>query len=219
MLKISFAKELCEFLGTATLCFLVIGIPRFAASPITPFEGSLFAGAIVMLIIYAIGTISGAHINPAVSFGFLLSQRFSSSQFFRFVAAQVLGGIAALILLTLAIGKSVDWVAVVPRINTPVTFFVEAFLAGLLIFVIFSVATNDCRVCPDARPIAGVVIGVLIAALSFFGGTLGVGILNPAVLLVLTVLSGSWTNLLLYLIAAVIGTSVSVFLYRTIHAQ
>lgn len=214
MLKGSYFKELCEFLGVATLCFLVIGISTFANQR-SQAEASIFAGSVVMLIIYGIGNISGAHINPAVSLGFLASKRFNQGQFFRYIAAQFLGSILALGGLLLAFGKDYNWAAVAPRINSPFAFIVETLLTGLLVFTIFSVATGDCRICPEARPIAGIVIGITIASLSYFGGSsLGVGVLNPAVPLVFAITAGTWLELLKFTFATSIGAVFASFLYR-----
>jgi aquaporin NIP len=212
MLKGTYIKEFCEFLGVALLCFLVIGVSVFANR--SQAEGSIFAGSVVMLIIYGIGNISGAHINPAVSLGFFASRRFNQGQFFRYIAAQFLGSILALGALLVAFGRDYNWAAAAPHINTPFAFIVEILMTGLLVFTIFSVATGDCRICPEARPIAGVVIGTAIASLSYFGGSLGVGVLNPAVPFVFAIVAGTWLELLKFLVAASIGAVLAAFLYQ-----
>lgn len=218
MLKGTYIKELCEFLGVATLCFLVIGISALTKQR-SPAEASIFAGSVVMLIIYGIGNISGAHINPAVSLGFLTSKRFNQGQFFRYIAAQFLGSILALIGLLLAFGRDYNWVAVAPAINSPFAFIVEALMTGMLVFTIFSIATGDCRICPEARPIAGVVIGTAIAALSYFGGSLGVGVLNPVVPLIFAIIAGTWLELLKFLLAMSIGAVLAAFLYQITRSE
>jgi glycerol uptake facilitator-like aquaporin len=217
-MKVPFIKELCELIGVATLCFLVIGIPGLRGD-IPPLEASLFAGAVVMLIIYGVGEISGAHINPAVSFGFLVWGKFSTQQFFRYLAAQILGGILALILLIIALGRDFDWNAAAPRLASPIAFGVEAFLTGFLIFIILSVATGDCRICPDTRPLAGMIVGGAIATLSYFGGSLGVGVLNPVVLLVFAILAGSWLELIMFTGAAIVGAIVAALFYKLTRSQ
>jgi glycerol uptake facilitator-like aquaporin len=219
MIKGPYIKEFCEFLGVTVLCFLTIGLPLFTNGKISPAEGSIFAGCVVMLLIYGIGTISGAHVNPTVSLAFLVSQRFSQAQFLRYITAQFLGSIFALILLIAAVGRNVDWAAAAPKMLSPVAFAIEACLSGFLIFTIFNVATADCRICPDARPLAGVIIGSAVAALSFFGSGLGVGVLNPAVMLVFALVANCWLAFALYLAATSLGALAAVLLYQLTHPK
>jgi glycerol uptake facilitator-like aquaporin len=216
VIKNNFNKEFCEFLGTAVLCFLVIGNSAIGPSK-TPFEGSLFAGSVVMLIIYAVGTISGAHINPAVSLGFFFSKKFAGSQLIKYAIAQILGSLLALLLLIIlfsTLGKTFDWSAAAPRMASPIGIVLEAFLTSLLIFIILSVATGDCRLCPDARPLVGIIIGTAIAMLSYFAGSQGVGVLNPVVPLIFAIMAGTWSELIKYLFAMSLGALIAVFWYQ-----
>ena len=218
MLKSNLRQELCELIGVACLCFLAIGIGALGTD-MNPIKSSIFAGSVVMLIIYGVGTISGAHINPAVTFGFFVSKRFPQGQFFRYVTAQILGSILALIALLLVIDKDFDWLAAAPKISSPIAFIVEACLTGSLVFIIFSVATGDCRICPDTRPIAGFVVGGAIATLAYFGSSLGVGVLNPVVPFIFAILAGTWLDLLKYILAMVIGSFIAVLLYQITRSE
>ncbi|AFY69303.1 major intrinsic protein [Thalassoporum mexicanum PCC 7367] len=213
MFKGNLIKEFCELIGTAVLVFMAIGINAFSGGGVAPAEASVATGAVLMLIIYGVGTISGAHVNPAVTLGFLTSGRFPQGQFFRYVAAQVLGAIVAMILLFITV-PGFDWVAAAPVMGSPVSFGLEVFTTGFLVFTIFSVATGDCRICPDARPLAGVIIGAAIAMLSFFAGSAQAGILNPVVPFIFAIAAGTWLELVKYLAAMAIGAVLATFVYQ-----
>jgi aquaporin NIP len=212
MFKGNLVKEFCEFIGTAVLVFMAIGVGAFNSNA-SAAEASITAGAVLMLIIYGVGTISGAHVNPAVTLGFLASRRFPQGQFFRYVAAQVLGAVLAMLLLFMA-APGFNWATAAPTMSSPATFVLEIFTTGFLVFTIFSVATNDCRICPDARPIAGIVIGAAIAMLSFFAGPMKAGILNPIVPFIFAIAAGTWLEFIKYLVAMAIGAVAAMFVYQ-----
>lgn len=215
MLKPPFIPEICEFLGVIVLAFIVLSVGLLGELSVA--GNSILAGAIVMMVIYGVGTISGAHINPVVSFGFWWGGQFAGVKLGRYLVVQCLGSIVAMILISLATRGVITWSEVSPPQPTPIALLIEGMVMALLMFVIFSVATTDCRLCPDARPLAGVIVGVTIAVLVLFGGTFGAGILNPAVLMVPTILSGQWLSLVLFTIVQAIGAIAGVNLFRLTH--
>src|ERR1700722_1212722 len=95
-------KYFSEFLGTFGLVFAGTGaiiINDISGGSITHLGIGLVFGLIIMTMIYALGEISGAHFNPAVSFGFWLARRLPAKELLPFVVSQVLGGITASIIL------------------------------------------------------------------------------------------------------------------------
>src|SRR5476651_2080827 len=95
-------RYIAEFIGTFALVFAGTGaiiINDISGGVITHLGVSLVFGLIIMTMIYALGEISGAHFNPAVSFGFWLAKRLSLKELFPFVISQVLGAITASIFL------------------------------------------------------------------------------------------------------------------------
>ena len=91
-------KYLAEFIGTFVLTFMACGAASFTAG----YQGllgvvgiALIFGMVVTAMAYSIGNVSGCHINPAVSLGFFVSGRMGVIDFIGYVAAQLLGGIAA----------------------------------------------------------------------------------------------------------------------------
>lgn len=108
-------KMLAEFIGTMTLVFFGCGAAVIAGMGTGPTAidilGIAFAfGLSIVAMAYGIGMISGCHINPAVSFGVLLSGRMSVADFIRYVVAQILGALAgAAILAVILSDKAAGW--------------------------------------------------------------------------------------------------------------
>ena len=92
-------KGIAEFIGTFTLVFFGCGAAVIAGMGTGPTSidvlGIAFAfGLAIVAMAYGIGSISGCHVNPAVSFGVLVAGRMQKDEFIRYVIAQVLGAIA-----------------------------------------------------------------------------------------------------------------------------
>lgn len=100
-------KAVAEFLGTFMLVFFGVGSAVLMGSQIG-FQGIALAfGLSIVAAAYGLGAISGAHLNPAVSLGFLASGRMSTGDFVTYVIAQVLGAVAgALVILLIAQGSA-----------------------------------------------------------------------------------------------------------------
>jgi aquaporin Z len=88
-------KYLAEFIGTFVLVFGGCGAAVFAGEKIGFYGVALAFGLTLLTMAYAIGPVSGCHINPAVTFGMLLSKRIGGRDAGAYVVAQVLGAIAA----------------------------------------------------------------------------------------------------------------------------
>src|SRR5690349_16903592 len=109
-------KAIAEFIGTFTLVLFgcgaaVVAGPAIAAGNTVGVLGIAFSfGLAIVAMAYAIGPISGCHVNPAVSLGALVAGRMSVGDFITYVIAQVLGAIAgALILFLIMKGKASGW--------------------------------------------------------------------------------------------------------------
>src|ERR1700689_5048703 len=98
------SKYLSEYVGTFALVFAGTGaiiINDVSGGAITHLGVGLVFGLIIMTMIYALGEISGAHFNPAVSFGFWLAKRLPSGELLPFVISQILGAVTASVFLKL----------------------------------------------------------------------------------------------------------------------
>ena len=193
-------KYLAEFLGTFILTFTACGAASFTGG----YPGylgvvgiALIFGLVVTAMCYSIGNISGCHINPAVSLAMLISGRINIIDFMGYVVAQMLGGVAAgFAMLGISFSLSSDTIdqyktygydlvglgtngygsqSAFLKINTWGAFLVELILTFIFVITVLGVTAKK-----EYKNIAGVVIGMSLAAVHLFGITLtGTGV-NPA---------------------------------------
>ena len=172
-------------------------------------------GLVIMVGIYAVGHISGAHFNPAVTFAFALTRHFLWRRAFAYWGAQVLGALAAAALLRGSLGNVADTGATLPSGSQGQSFLWELVLSAFLMFVILAVAT-DTRAVGEAAAIA---IGGTIALDAMFGGPISGASMNPARSLGPALVSGNLHALWLYIVAPVIGTSVGGLAYQFVRGE
>lgn len=163
-------KLLAEFIGTFTLTFIVI-LSSVQGSPLTP----VFAGLTLGVFVYTIGSISGSHINPAVTIGLLSLKKIKTDEAVQFIIFQTLGAVSALI-LALLFGFNFP---AITSVNEPFIFLTEMLGAALFTFGIAGVVIGGIN-----NNLSGVIIGTSL----FLGITIalllgGMGFLNPAVAL------------------------------------
>jgi len=133
-------------------------------------------GLVIMAMIYAVGHISGAHFNSAVTFAFSLTRHFPWRRALGYWAAQLAGAILAALLLRASLGDLADVGATLPSGSDGQAFLWEAVLTFFLMFVIMSVAT-DTRAVGEAAAIA---IGGTVGLDALFGGPITGASMNPA---------------------------------------
>jgi MIP family channel proteins len=158
-----------EAIGTFMLVFIGPGAAAVEASSrgsVGPVGVALAFGFAILAGVYALGHISGAHFNPAVTAAFWLGRKFPSAEVFPYVAAQMLGAVSAALLLRALLGASANAAATVPRIGLAPAFAVEVVLTFFLMLVIMAVAT-DARV---AGTVAGLAVGLTVAFDALMGG-------------------------------------------------
>ena len=165
-----------EVLGTFAIVFFGCGA---VATGGTTLGVALVFGLVVAALVYALGHISAAHFNPAVTFGFALGGRFPWRLVPAYVAAQALGAVLASgahALLLPARAAATLYGASVPHIDPLRCVGVEALLTFFLMLVIASVATD--RRTDGAVP--GLAIGAMVAVDAAMGGPLTGASMNPA---------------------------------------
>lgn len=167
-------------------------------------------GLAVMAAIYAVGHLSGAHINPAVTVAFALTRHFPWSLVPAYVAAQLLGACAASAVLLALFGDVADLGATVPSGSAPQAALLELVLTALLMFVVSAVAT-DARAVGQAAAIA---IGGYVALAATFAGPVAGASMNPARSFGPTLLSGTWADWWVYWTGPVAGAALGALLYR-----
>jgi aquaporin NIP len=179
---------------------------------------ALVFGLVIMVMVYATGHLSGAHINPAVTVAFTLTRHFPARDAIAYVAAQLAGATAAALLL-LAIWPDApgDLGATVPHAGVRVgsALLYEVVATAILMFVIVAVAT-DTRAVGAAAAIA---IGGTIGLDALFGGPITGASMNPARSFGPALASGQWRDFWLYVAGPLVGASLGAIAYQLVRGE
>ncbi|MCX5775010.1 MAG: aquaporin, partial [Firmicutes bacterium] len=186
----SFKKYLAEFIGTFVLVFFSCGTAVFVSYFSVDAAASyliiaLAFGLSVVAMAYAIGHISGCHINPAVSLAMLILKKLSGKDFLGYVVAQVLGGIAGSAILLLitrltnigATGLGANGFGIYSAVDLTLVgaLIVEVFFTFVFVLTVIGVTSSE-----KTAPIAGLVIGLVLTFVHFIGIPLTGASVNPA---------------------------------------
>jgi MIP family channel proteins len=169
-------------------------------------------GLVIMAMIYAVGHVSGAHFNPAVTVGFALFKHFPPIQVPLYWAAQLGGALVAAALLRGSLGNIAQLGATTPSGSSGQAFLWEAILSFFLMFVIMAVAT-DTRAVGEAAAIA---IGGTVGLDAMFGGPITGASMNPARSLGPGIISGDLHGIWIYLLAPILGAALAALTYTFI---
>ena len=170
-------------------------------------------GLIIMVMIYATGHLSGAHINPAVTIAFTLTRHFPIRDAVAYVGAQLAGATAgALLLLAAWSDAPAKLGATVPSVAAGTALVYEIVLTALLMFVIVAVAT-DTRAVGAAAAIA---IGGTVALDALFGGPLTGASMNPARSFGPALAAGEWRDFWVYVLGPVLGAALGAGAYQLV---
>jgi MIP family channel proteins len=174
---------------------------------------ALVFGLVIMVMVYATGHLSGAHVNPAVTIAFTLTRHFPGREAAAYVAAQCLGAIAAaLVLLAVWPSQPSDLGATVPSVAVGSALLYEAILTAFLMFVIMAVATDTRAVGAGAA----IAIGGTIGLDALFGGPVTGASMNPARSLGPALVSGTWTDFWIYVAGPVLGAAIGALAYQLV---
>ena len=177
---------------------------------------SLVFGLIIMVMVYATGHLSGAHINPAVTIAFTLSRHFPPRDAAAYVGAQVAGATAgALVLLAVWPDQPGDLGTTVPTVGVGSAFVYEVVLTAFLMFVIMAVAT-DTRAVGAAAAIA---IGATVGLDALFGGPVTGASMNPARSFGPALAAGQWQDFWIYIAAPVGGAGIGALAYQLVRGS
>lgn len=196
-----------EALGTFILVFA--GCGAIAVGTLPPTGVAAAFGLAIMVAIYALGHVSGAHFNPAVTAAFAAGRHFPIERVLPYWSAQGCGAIAAAGLLRLSLGSGPLGVTRPARSDLQ-AFTWETVLTFILMLVIVAVAT-DTRAIGQAAAIA---IGGAVALGSLVGGPISGASMNPARSIGPAIIAGDLSSLWVYLTAPFVGAVLAVLLYR-----
>ena len=172
-------------------------------------------GLVIMAMIYAVGHVSGAHFNPAVTFAFALTRHFPWPRAAAYWGAQVAGAIGAAVLIRVSLGDDAQLGATLPSGSQAQSFVWELVLTFFLMFVIMAVAT-DTRAVGEAAAIA---IGGTVGLDAMFGGPISGASMNPARSLGPALVGGDLHALWLYILAPLVGASVGAVAYQFVRGE
>jgi aquaporin Z len=204
-----------EGLGTFALVFAGTGaivINDVTGGTVSHVGIALTFGLIVLAMVYALGDVSGAHLNPAVTLGFFAARRFAGRRVASYVASQCAGAILASLALRLMFPTSATLGATVPAGGAFQSFALELILTFLLMFVILGVSTGS----KEKGVLAGVAVGSVIALEALFAGPISGASMNPARSLAPALMSLRLESLWVYLTAPVLGACAGVLACRCV---
>jgi aquaporin Z len=207
-----------ELFGTFCLVFAGTGaiVSNEVTGVVTHVGVALTFGLVVLVLVYALGEVSGAHLNPAVTLGFCLAGRFPARRAWPYVAAQCGGALLASGLLRLLfLDRATPLGATRPAGPDAQSFVLEAFLTLFLMIVILSVSTG----AKEKGLMAGVAVGSVIALEALFAGPICGASMNPARSLAPALVTLRLDSLWIYLIAPPLGAALAVPLCLCLHPE
>ena len=210
--------EIAEAIGVFALVFA--GVGAIMANATTGALGhvgvALTFAFTILVMIYALGHVSGAHFNPAITIAFAATGHFPWRRVPTYVLAQVAGATLAALALLFLLGDGVRAGVTAPGagIGTLTAFAFEVIASFFLALVIIGVAT-DRRAAPGA---AGLAIGLTVGLDALFAGPLTGASMNPARSIGPALASGVWSDLWIYLLAPIVGAVLAMGTYEFLRA-
>lgn len=211
-------KYIAELLGTYALVFCGTGaivIDQQSNGAVTHIGIAITFGLIVMAMIYALGNISGAHLNPAVSIAFVIAGRFSIKQLLPYTMSQIGGAILASLTLMYLFPDNVLLGATLPKGEPMQSFVLEFILSFFLMLVIINVATGS----KEQGMFAGLAIGSTVLLEAMFAGPISGASMNPARSLAPAIVSGHLEHLWIYLTATVAGAILAIPVWKYLNSN
>jgi aquaporin NIP len=206
-----------EAVGTFTLIFA--GCGAIVIDSLTAQIGhvaiAVVFGLVILVMIDALGHISGAHLNPAVTIAFAVTRRQPWWLVPRYVAAQAVGATLAALALRALFGPVASLGATFPAGSATQSLVLEVVITFLLMFVISAMATD-----PRAHNHAAIAIASTVTFVALFAGPISGASMNPIRSLAPALVAGTWTSQWIYLVGPVVGAIIGAVAYQTMaHAS
>ena len=215
-------KLVAELIGTFAFVFIGAGAAAvLGGTGLSGIAAIAFAhGLTIMVFAFAYGSISGGHMNPAVTIGVLAAGALRLGDALGYIIAQLVGGIAGALLLLAVLGNAANGLgmpqlaqglvlgATTVTITSAAGFVIEAVLAFFLVTAVLSTA-----VAGRAGNLAPLAIGMTLTLNIIMGGALTGAAFNPARALGPMVATGNFTGVWLYMTAPIVGAVIATFVH------
>jgi aquaporin NIP len=208
-------KYIAEILGTFALVFCGTGaiiINQESGGAITHVGIAITFGLVIMVMIYALGPVSGAHFNPAVTIAFALAKRLPVKEILPFVISQAVGAFLASFTLHFLFPLNDFLGTTIPAGTDMQSFILEFILTFFLMLVIIQVATGS----KEQGMFAGLAIGCTILLEAMFAGPICGASMNPMRSLAPAIISGHLEHIWVYLVAPIAGAAVAIPIWFSI---
>lgn len=206
-------KYLAELIGTFLLVFCGTGamvIDQQTGGAVSHVGVSITWGLTVMSLIYSIGSVSGCHINPAVSIAFTLAGRFKANLLPGYILSQLAGALLASLTIKLLFPGNALLGATVPAGTEMQSFVLELLLTFFLMLVIMNVAHGN----KEQGQFAGIAIGAVVGLEAMFAGPICGASMNPARSIAPAIISGHPEPLWLYITAPITGAALAIPVWK-----
>lgn len=209
-------KYIAELLGTFALVFCGTGaivIDQQSGGAVTHVGVAITFGLIVMAMIYSLGDISGAHMNPAVTIAFTIAKRFQVKQVLPYIISQLIGAFLASAILHYLFPTNETLGSTLPAGREMQSFILELILTFFLMLVIINVATGS----KEQGMFAGLAIGSTVLLEAMFAGPVCGASMNPARSIAPAIISGHLEYLWVYILAPVAGAAFAIPVFKILH--
>lgn len=211
-------RYLAEVIGTYILVFCGTGavvINQQANDSVTHVGVAITFGLIVMVMIFAFGRLSGAHINPAVSIAFALTPLFSKKDLVPYIICQIFGALLASLTLSLMFPESATLGETIPAGSNEQSFVLEVILTYILMLVILLVSQNT----PEVSQFTAQAVGAVVLLEALFAGPISGASMNPARSLGPALIAGNLKSLWVYLMAPIVGAILATISWRYLREE
>ena len=208
----TFRPYLAEFVGTLALVFCGTGaivIDQVTGGAVGTVGIGITFGAIVMAMIYSFGSVSGAHINPAVTLALAAAGQFDKSKVVGYLISQILGGLVASLILRLLFPENEGLGMSLPSGSVMQSFVLELILTFFLMLTILQVSTGTKSI----RIFTGLAVGAVVMLEATFAGPICGASMNPARSIGPAVVAGHYEHLWIYIVATILGAMLAVLVW------